>query len=692
MIDGMLFLNLPSGRRLAYPEPRVVRNQRDDNEVACKRFSNEKGWHEARLWGGLLLENIVQAIARDVLFEGMLRLQDAGFKLIMHVHDEVVCEGDDDNIDTDRFLKLLTARPTWMPDLPLAAKLWIGRRFDKAPPNNSATIQEIAAAQPQIISIPRKRAPKQYRIILADPPWDWIARSKKGTGRGAVSHYNTMSLEKILAMGPEVGAIAADDSALFLWVLNSMLPEALQVIEAWGFKFKTMGFTWAKRTRTDAGWHFGMGYWTRQSTEHCLFATRGHPKRFDKVSRDPKVRNAAAKVRELVIAPVRQHSQNTHERIEQLMPGPYVEFFSRKNRPGWDVKFSDQAGLLDRGTVKTRRQASSLVGVDEPGIKAIPSISPPTEPIESSDDIGDQLELPIDPQPVPVPEPPQPSSPPAQPILQEPDPVDEGNHLAVIKGQIDLIDFIGEKRVHCPFHDPEGKRSATVQVKERGFKCHAADCGEYGDVFDWIQEIESVDLEEAVEIAARWSGENRYPSREERRKREARGQARAMQLFREARPLAGTLATKYLQDERGIDLAQLPADIHEVLRFHPYCPFGRNDNGSTRHVPALLALFRDVLTDQPGSLHRIGLTREGKKLGRQMLGQWPGERAVKMWRIGRILAICEGVETGLAAGSSASSRYGRSVQQVRSSDSRSSPGSNACTSSWKTTPSAAPQR
>jgi N6-adenosine-specific RNA methylase IME4 len=60
---------------------------------------------------------------------------------------------------------------------------------------------------------------------------------------------------------------AAPDCALFLWSINSMLPQALAVIEAWGFTYKTISFTWAKRTPRDSGWHFGLGYWTRQNTE-----------------------------------------------------------------------------------------------------------------------------------------------------------------------------------------------------------------------------------------------------------------------------------------------------------------------------------------------------------------------------------------------------------------------------------------
>jgi N6-adenosine-specific RNA methylase IME4 len=659
MLDGMLFLNLPSGRRLAYPEPRIVCKSRDENEVACKRFSHDKGWHEARLWGGLLLENIVQAIARDVLFEGMLRLQDADFKLVMHVHDEVVCESDDDNIDIDKFLKLLTTRPAWMPDLPLAAKPWIGPRFDKVPPNNSAPAQEIIVPRPQLI-IPRNRDQKKYRTIYADPPWHWKSRSKKGTGRSAISHYNVMDLEKIVAMGPQVEAMAADDCVLFLWALNSMLPEALEVIKAWGFKFKNVGFTWLKQTETGGHLKFGMGYWTHQGTEPCLFATRGHPKRLDKISHDQEVRAAASRVREVIIAPVRQHSQKpdeAYDRIEALVQGPYVEFFSRKSRPGWNVAFSDQAGLLDSGAVKTRRQTSSLVGIDKPELA--PVVTAPRH-----------VEEPPDPEPAPAPEPPAPK-PPAPELAPAPRPTppkplpspavsvpavpardEEDNVFAVLKARVYLPDFIGATRVHCPFHDPDGTRSPSVQVYANGFKCFASDCGKFGDVFDWVEQVENVDREEAVEIVSKWRGEH-HSSKSGTQigaERDAASRQRAADLWRYARPLIGSLGEKYLTEDRGVDLSQLP-DVHEVLRFHPYCPLGKSASGVTRYGPAIIALFRDAIDDRACAIHRIGLAHDGHKLERQMLGKWPNARAVKLWRsCCPALVISEGIETGLAAG------------------------------------------
>ncbi len=177
--------------------------------------------------------------------------------------------------------------------------------------------------------------PSKFAAILADPPWAFRVWSKDtGQGRSAEAHYPTMSLANICNLS--VSTLAAKDCALFMWATMPTLPEALQVITAWGFKYKTVAFTWAKlnkkavgrytEPRLDANWFCGMGYWTRANTELCLLATRGHPKRISK------------KVRQLLIAPIREHSQKPdeqYERIEQLVHGPYLELFARQRREGW---------------------------------------------------------------------------------------------------------------------------------------------------------------------------------------------------------------------------------------------------------------------------------------------------------------------------------------------------------------------
>jgi N6-adenosine-specific RNA methylase IME4 len=124
-----------------------------------------------------------------------------------------------------------------------------------------------------------------------------------------------------------VAGLAAPDCALFLWVIDSMQPEAHKLIEAWGFQLKTTAFTWVKLNAKSPGYFLGCGYWTRCNPEVCLLATRGRPRR---LARD---------VRQLVVAPRREHSRKpdeVREGITRLVDGPYLELFARTTAPGWD--------------------------------------------------------------------------------------------------------------------------------------------------------------------------------------------------------------------------------------------------------------------------------------------------------------------------------------------------------------------
>lgn len=162
-----------------------------------------------------------------------------------------------------------------------------------------------------------------FATILCDPPWRFATYSDAGKGRSPEQHYDCMSLAEIKAL--PVADVAAKDSVLLLWATDPLLPRALEVIEAWGFTYKTVGFYWAKLGRGMKP-SIGMGYWTRANCEQCLLATRGKPKRL------------SAGVERLILARRGVHSakpQAIYDRVERLLPGPYLEMFSRYARPGW---------------------------------------------------------------------------------------------------------------------------------------------------------------------------------------------------------------------------------------------------------------------------------------------------------------------------------------------------------------------
>ena len=134
-----------------------------------------------------------------------------------------------------------------------------------------------------------------------------------------------MSLQDICNL--PINNIANDDSVLLMWVVDPLLDKAFKVIEAWGFKYKTVGFTWAKTNKKSLGFFTGLGYWTRGNPEMCLLATKGKPKRISK------------SVPQLVVEQRREHSRKPdimYNHIENLLEGPYVELFARTQRSGWD--------------------------------------------------------------------------------------------------------------------------------------------------------------------------------------------------------------------------------------------------------------------------------------------------------------------------------------------------------------------
>lgn len=167
----------------------------------------------------------------------------------------------------------------------------------------------------------------KYKVIYADPPWQFKTYSKKGLGKSADKHYPTMSLEDIKAL--PVSKLADKDCALFMWTTIPFLRQSFDVMESWGFEYKTVTFVWIKRNRKSDGLFWGTGYWTRANSEICMLATRGNPKR------------ESASVHQVIISHVEEHSKKPQEarnRIEKLMGDvPKIELFARQRVDGWNA-------------------------------------------------------------------------------------------------------------------------------------------------------------------------------------------------------------------------------------------------------------------------------------------------------------------------------------------------------------------
>jgi N6-adenosine-specific RNA methylase IME4 len=173
----------------------------------------------------------------------------------------------------------------------------------------------------------------KYPTIVADPPWKYqkmVQPERTTATRQAEHEYPTLSMRQIAAL--PVKDLAEDDAHLYLWVTvprlfgdrgdRSFTP--LDVMEAWGFEFKTM-LTWVKPSP-------GLGWYFRGQTEHILFGVRGHP----------AIRTeAVGRVSNVLTAPRgRGHSAKPEaflDLVERVSPGPYLELFARRNRLGWDT-------------------------------------------------------------------------------------------------------------------------------------------------------------------------------------------------------------------------------------------------------------------------------------------------------------------------------------------------------------------
>jgi len=172
-----------------------------------------------------------------------------------------------------------------------------------------------------------------YGLIMADPPWRFELFSEKGEEKSAQAHYRTMTLDDIARL--PVAGLADDDCLLWLWATAPMLVKQIEIMESWGFTFKTSG-VWVKTTTNDKI-AFGTGYILRNAHEPFLIGTRGNPV-------------TARNVRSVVMGKVREHSQKPEESYraaEQLIPNTRrIEIFSRTNRPGWDA-WGDEVGKLN---------------------------------------------------------------------------------------------------------------------------------------------------------------------------------------------------------------------------------------------------------------------------------------------------------------------------------------------------------
>ncbi|MBU2249284.1 MAG: DNA methyltransferase, partial [Gammaproteobacteria bacterium] len=177
----------------------------------------------------------------------------------------------------------------------------------------------------------RAGGPKKYQVIYADPPWPYQTwtrlKTKKARKKCGSIEYPTMTLAEICDL--PVGTIADEHCILFLWITMPKLNVVFSVIEAWGFIYKTVAFTWVKQNPSGNGIYSGLGHWTLANPELCLLCTH------------KKFPSRKSPVKQLVFAPRGRHSSKpaiVRDKIIELVGDlPRIELFAREKAPGWDV-------------------------------------------------------------------------------------------------------------------------------------------------------------------------------------------------------------------------------------------------------------------------------------------------------------------------------------------------------------------
>ena len=165
---------------------------------------------------------------------------------------------------------------------------------------------------------PLKIISGRFATIMIDPPWDWGDEGDQDQLGRARPTYETWPIERI--MGLPVGEIADRDCHLYLWVTNRSLPKGFPLLERWGFRYVT-ALTWVKPS-------FGMGNYFRGQTEQVLFGVKGN---------QPLKRHDVGTVFHAPRGPEGHSSKPAefYDLVESCSPGPYLEMFSRSERPQW---------------------------------------------------------------------------------------------------------------------------------------------------------------------------------------------------------------------------------------------------------------------------------------------------------------------------------------------------------------------
>lgn len=167
----------------------------------------------------------------------------------------------------------------------------------------------------------------KYNIIYADPPWKYNSRNNITTrfGGGVFNKYSLMTMEEIKSL--PISNLAEENCVLFLWCTFPYLDEQIKLFDYWGFRYRTLGFSWIKTNSKNGKPFFGVGYYAKSNCEICLMGMKG------------QLKPISNKVSSVIISPRREHSKKPDEvrnKIVELFGDlPRIELFAREKVEGW---------------------------------------------------------------------------------------------------------------------------------------------------------------------------------------------------------------------------------------------------------------------------------------------------------------------------------------------------------------------
>lgn len=201
----------------------------------------------------------------------------------------------------------------------------------------------------------------KFSTILADPPWQFTNR----TGKMAPEHkrlarYPTMTLQQIKDLPVE--AVAQDTAHLYLWVPNALLAEGLQVMDNWGFTYKT-NLIWYKVRKDGGPDRRGVGFYFRNVTEVILFGVRG---------KDARTLQPGRSQENIITSRKREHSRKPDEQyeiIESCSWGPFLELFARGAREGWATWGNQAEDYMPDWDTYANHSQSNVVNIKQLTLK-----------------------------------------------------------------------------------------------------------------------------------------------------------------------------------------------------------------------------------------------------------------------------------------------------------------------------------